>query len=99
MGIIIDFKKFREDKIVSDRLEEKYLKYLTHVNKFNGVPTTFDKALEALYFTLRYLEGTVNGLSILMALGVSNLSRSEVDNMKGMLLSWLKDIEENIKNC
>lgn len=99
MGIIVDFKKFREDKIASDRLEEKYLKYLSHVNKFNGVPTTFDKALEAMYFTLRYLEGTVNGLSILVALGVSNLSRTEIDSMKGMLLSWIDDIRENIKNC
>ena len=61
MGDIINLKDYKESAV----LEEEYLKFLTHVNKFVGIPTTIPELAKTFYFTLRYLEGSVNCLDML----------------------------------
>ena len=45
MGDIINLKDYKESAV----LEEEYLKFLTHVNKFVGIPTTIPEILIALF--------------------------------------------------
>lgn len=96
MGKLIDFNKYKGDKESGDVLENKYLKFLTYVNKFTGTPTTGDKLAEILYYNLRYLEGTVNGMSMMSFLNV--MTRKEIEEGKRLIIGWLNQIIEDVKN-
>ena len=102
MTNILDFSKFKEIKdsqesLEGNRLEDNYLKYLTHVNKFTGTPTTLDGVFEVFYYTIRYLEGTINALSVLKAINV-HIPNTVFEEGKQKIITWLESIIEDLRN-
>jgi hypothetical protein len=97
MTNIVDFIKFKETREDSNQLENNYLKFLTHVNQFLGIPSDMNKAFEVIYYNLRYLEGTINAISILSMLNRS-IPRKDIEEGKIYLINWLNQIIEDIKN-
>lgn len=91
MGTVVSLDEYRK----GNELEEEYLKFLSHVNKFVGIPKTLPECIKAFYFILRYLEGNVNCFSILSVLGF--LSYKEVAENKKMLIDYLQKILDDIK--
>ena len=82
MGDIINLKDYKESAV----LEEEYLKFLTHVNKFVGIPTTIPELAKTFYFTLRYLEGSVNCLDMLSIL--TTQPEQQIQEMKKMVRNY-----------
>ena len=96
MGNILDLDKFRADKSASDELEREYIKFLDHINKFIGPPTSYDKLIRSFYMTLRYLEGNVNTFGILQMLNIY-APKVEVDQLRNHLIRWLQGIIDDLK--
>lgn len=96
MGEIIDFNKYKTERTIGNALEERYLQFLTYVNKFVGVPTSLDKAAEAVYYALRYLEGSVNCISTLEYFGIDR--PKDIEGFKVHTIDWLNSIIDNISN-
>lgn len=96
MSNLINFEQFKQTKQHSNDFEHNYNKFLTHVNKFTGIPSSYSKALEVLYYTLRYLEGTVNAMSIMGLLNIP-MSRTDLEEGKKTVITWLEEIIEDIK--
>lgn len=90
---IIDFIKYKENK--ENDLENKYLKKLSSLNKLFGLPTDFQSAVEVLYYGIRYIEGTVNGMMILTLF--SNVDDITLQKLKNSVINWLEEIIDNIK--
>lgn len=90
MADIINLDDFRK----SNELEEEYLKFLTHTNKFVKVPTNIPELARCFYFTLRYLEGNINAFDILTIL--KPLPENEVAELKEMLVKYLTGLLEDL---
>ena len=95
MAEIFDFSKFKQMKEDSNTLENDYLEFLPWINKKLGIPTDIQSATKVLFITMRYLEGTINGFSILAML--TPMKREDIEKGKQLLIDWLNDIIENIK--
>lgn len=91
MGDIINLKDYKESAV----LEEEYLKFLTHVNKFVGIPTTIPELAKTFYFTLRYLEGSVNCLDMLSIL--TTQPEQQIQEMKKMVRNYLEGLSEDLQ--
>lgn len=91
MGKIVSLDDFRK----SNEIEEEYLKFLSHVNKFMKIPTNIPELARAFYFTLRYLEGNVNCFEILSV--IKNLPPDEVDELRNHLTSYLDSLSNDLK--
>ena len=51
--------------------------------------------MKRLYYTLRYLEGHINGLSMLWL--VAGVTMEEQQRGVKLIIDWLEDIIENLK--
>lgn len=76
-------------------MEQEYLKFLTHINKYLHVPTDVPELIKSFYFVLRYLEGTVNAFEILSV--VKRLPQDKVDEMRSMVLSYMDKIQRDLE--
>lgn len=90
MGEAVNLDEWRK----MNNMEEDYLKYLTHVNKFLHVPTDVPDLIRCFYFTLRYLDGTVNAFEILSL--VKQLPEEETTKMKEMVVDYLDSIKNQL---
>ena len=97
MSNVLDLERFRQNKQYAELYESKYLKFLSHVNKFTGVPTSINKCIELFYMSLRYLEGTVNALGILSTIKM-NTNNNDVEQLKTMVIAWLQQLIDDIKS-
>lgn len=75
-------------------IEEDYLKFLSHINKYLRVPTDVPDLTRCFYFTLRYLEGTVNALDILSM--VKPLPEKEIEELKAHVIEQLDEIKTSL---
>lgn len=91
MGQLINLQEFKESK----NYEKEYLKFLTYINKYLSIPTDVPSLAKNFYFTLRYLEGTMNCLSILSM--VKQFDPKLVEEMKTMIGSYLQEIQDQLK--
>lgn len=91
MGELIKLDDFRK----SNELEEDYLKFLSHVNKFVKIPTNVPELARCFYFTLRYLEGNINCFEILTL--IKNLPPQDIADMKTQLLSYLDSLSAELQ--
>lgn len=84
-----------EDYRKSNEMEEDYLKFLSHVNKFMKVPTTIPETVRAFYFTLRYLEGTINAFSILSI--IKYMPEEQITEVKNMVINYMSSLIDDLK--
>ena len=91
MGNVVSLDDYRK----SNELEEEYLKFLSHVNKFNKIPTDIPELMKCFYFTLRYLEGTVNCFEILSI--IKGLDDSQIQDIKVNVGTYLESILQDLK--
>lgn len=89
---VINLNEYRESK----QLENDYLKFLTYVNKYTGIPITLAQLVRVFFLNLRWLEGTVNCLSVLSIVSIND---KEIEETKTMVIDYLNKIIEDIKNC
>lgn len=92
MGKVINLNEFKESK----QLENDYLKFLTYVNKYTGIPINLAQLVRVFFLNLRWLEGTVNCLSVLSIVSIND---KEIEETKTMVIDYLNKIIEDIKNC
>ena len=92
MGKVINLNEFKESK----QLETDYLKFLTYVNKYTGIPTNLVQLVRVFFLNLRWLEGSVNCLSVLSIVSTND---KEIEETKTMVIDYLNKIIEDIKNC
>ena len=92
MGKLIDITEYLKCK----NIEEDYQKFLTHVNKFIGIPKDVISLSKAFYCTLRYLEGTINCLAFLPLLKPVN--EKYYKELKEQIIIWLEGILQDLKN-
>lgn len=95
MAQVFDFTKFKELKEYSEQLETEYLEFLPWIHKKLGVPTTLSSVLKTLFIVLRYLEGTINGFSIMTL--ITPIDRENIEEGKKLIIDWLENIIENVK--
>lgn len=91
MGDLVKLEDYRQ----SNKLEEEYLQFLSHINKFMKIPTSIGEMARAFYFTLRYLEGTVNGLAILSL--IKSMPQDELEEMKVMVTEYMDRLSADLK--
>lgn len=91
MGELVSLEEYRK----SNSLEEEYLKFLSHVNKFNKVPTDIPELMKCFYFTLRYLEGTVNCFEILSV--IKGLRDEQIQDIKVNVGNYLESILHDLR--
>lgn len=96
MAEVFDFNKFKEMKESADKLENDYLEFLPWINKKLGIPTDLFSMMKVLFITLRFLEGTLNGFSILATL--TQMNRDKLEEGKQVIIDWLMDMIETVKN-
>lgn len=90
MEKIIDFEQFKGKK----ELDKGYEKFLSTANKcFSGYSP--DSMLKRLYYTIRYLEGHINGLSILFLL--KGITMDEQKKGVKYMIDWLEEIIKDLK--
>ena len=89
MGKIIKISEYLEQQ----EIEKEYQNFLTQINRILKLPTDMPKLINAFYFTLRYLEGTVNSFIILSSL---NKLSYDIDEMNESLSAYKKYYNENI---
>lgn len=88
---VIDFELFKGQK----ELDNLYSKYLGNVERTFDSKTSPRSMLQRLYYTIRYLEGTINGLDLLFL-----LTRQDMASQKegiNYMISWLEDIIARLK--
>ena len=90
MGDLIKIQDYKDSK----GLEEEYQKFLVYVNKFIGIPSKPPEIVKAFYLCLRYLEGTINCLQTLDALGL--ISDIESHEIHEMVSTYLKGLETEL---
>lgn len=91
MGKVVNLDDFRK----SNELEDEYLKFLSHVNKFVKIPTNIPELSRAFYFILRYLEGTINCFEILSV--IKNLPQDEVSQLRQHLTAYLEGLSDDLQ--
>lgn len=87
---VVDLKTWKQ---CSD-IEEDYLNFLSHINKYLRVPTDIPDLTRSFYFTIRYLEGTVNALDILSM--VKPLPEKELEELKTHVIEQLDEIKASL---
>lgn len=92
MNKIINLNEFREAK----QLEDDYLKFLTYVNRYTGIPTDLISLIKVFFLNLRWLEGSINCLSVFSIVSTDD---SNIEQTKTMLIDYLNKLIEDIKNC
>ena len=92
MGKLININEYLKQQ----EIEKDYQKFLTQINKLIPLPTDIPKLIKAFYFTLRYLEGNVNGFSLLSAFG--KIPYKEANQLKTIVVNYLEDILEDLKS-
>lgn len=90
-GKILNFEQFRGQR----ELDKDYPKFLGNAEKTFEGKVTPEAMMKRLYYTLRYLEGHINGLSILwLCFGVT---MDEQQRGVKLIIDWLEDIIANLK--
>ena len=97
MTNILDFTAYKNNKQLSDKLEESYLSFLSNVNKLVGVPSSVEDCAKVFYFIMRYFEGTLNCLSVLSLLKLKTDPKMSYE-LKQHLITWLEGILNDLKN-
>lgn len=93
MAKIFNFERFKCEK----KLDKGYESFLSYVNKFfRGEKITVENMLNRLYFTIRYLEGHITGLTTLFLL-MPNLSAQEQKKGITVMREWIDSISEDLK--
>ena len=87
---VVDLATWKQCKNV----EEDYLSFLTYINKYLKPPTSMPDLIRTFYFTLRYLEGTVNALDILSL--IKNLPEDQVETLKSHVINMLDEIKTSL---
>ena len=77
-----------------DKLEEEYQEFYSHVVKYLHVPVSASDIIKNFYFTLRYLEGTVNAFDIIAS--VSRLPEEDISDIKNMVSGYIQSILNDI---
>ena len=90
MGDLVNLDEYRQ----SNEMEKEYLKFLTYTNKYLHIPTDVPDLIRCFYFTLRYLEGTVNALDILSM--VKPLPEKEIEELKAHVIEQLDEIKTSL---
>lgn len=91
MNKVVNLDDYRK----SNQLEEEYLKFLTHVNKFVGIPTNVCELTKAFYFILRYMEGTINCFETLSIL--KPMPEKEMNEMRQMVVNYLNGLSQDLQ--
>lgn len=90
-GKILNFEQFRGQR----ELDKDYPKFLGYAETIFEGKVTPEAMMKRLYYTLRYLEGHINGLSILwLCFGVT---MEEQQRGVKLIIDWLEDIIANLK--
>ena len=90
MGKIIQISEYLERQ----EIEKDYQNFLTQINRILKLPTDLPKLINAFYFTLRYLEGTVNSFIILSSL--NKLSYEETEQLRKIVIDYLENILKDL---
>lgn len=90
-GKILNFEQFRGQR----ELDKDYPKFLGNAERIFEGKFTPEAMMKRLYYTLRYLEGHINGLSMLWLL--AGLDMEEQKRGVKLIIDWLEDIIENLK--
>ena len=88
---VISLDEYRQ----CNNLEEDYLKFLSHVNKFIKPPTSIPETIKIFYLILRYLEGTINAFSILTL--VKRVPPEMITETKEMVINHLQSLIDDLK--
>lgn len=91
MSKVVNLDDYRK----SNELEEEYLKFLTHVNKFVGIPTSVPELSKAFYFILRYMEGTINCFETLSIL--KPMPEQQMEEMRNMVITYLQGLTQDLQ--
>ena len=90
-GKILNFEQFRGQR----ELDKDYPKFLGYAERIFEGKVTPEAMMKRLYYTLRYLEGHINGLSMLWIL--AGVDMEEQKRGVKLIIDWLEDIIENLK--
>jgi len=83
-----------EDYKVGKSLEDDYLKFLPHVNKYLGIPSNTMDLTRCFYCILRYLEGSVNCYETMSLIYGET---KEMEEMRQIVINWLDSISNDLK--
>lgn len=90
-GKILNFEQFRGQR----ELDKDFPKFLGNAEKTFEGKVTPEAMMKRLYYTMRYLEGHINGLSILWLCFGTDMA--EQKRGVKLIIDWLEDIIENLK--
>lgn len=88
---IVNFEFFKGQK----ELDKDYPKFLGNAERTFNAKTTPESMMKRLYYTLRYLEGHINGMSILFLLTGQDM-RSQQEGI-GYIIDWLESILKDLR--
>lgn len=91
MGKVINLEEYRQ----SNKLEDEYQEFYSHVRKYLKLPTTVPEMIKSFYFTLRYLEGTINAFDVLTL--AKRVPEEQIEEMRVMITSELDRIANDLK--
>lgn len=91
MGKIINLEAYRQ----SDKIEDEYQEFYSHVRKYLKLPTTVPEMIKSFYFTVRYLEGTINAFDVLTL--AKRVPEDQIDDMRVMITSELDRLANDLK--
>lgn len=91
MGKIINLEAYRQ----SDKIEDEYQEFYSHVRKYLKLPTTVPEMIKSFYFTVRYLEGTINAFDVLTL--AKRVPEDQIDEMRVMITSELDRLANDLK--
>jgi len=91
MGEVVSLDAFRNN----NKLEEEYLQFLSHVNKFVKIPTNIPELAKCFYFTLRYLEGNINCFTILSL--IKNMPPEDVEDLRTQIITYLDGLSNDLQ--
>ncbi len=90
-GKILNFEQFRGQR----ELDKDYPKFLEYAERIFEGKLTPEAMMKRLYYTLRYLQGHINGLTILwLCLGAT---MEEQKRGVKLIIDWLEDIIESLR--
>lgn len=88
---IVDFEQFKGQK----KLDEDYPKFLGNAERSFGGLADPKEMIKRLYYTLRYLEGHIRGMSLLFIL-TGQTMESQQEGI-GYMIKWLESILEDLR--
>lgn len=91
MGKILNLEAYRQ----SDKIEDEYQEFYSHVRKYLKLPTTVPEMIKSFYFTVRYLEGTINAFDVLTL--AKRIPEDQIDDMRVMITSELDRLANDLK--